>query len=1387
MAENKEEKVKKFKIDFNELRSKYNTITQKPTSFKNQNQTQNNNNPFNSAIITTKKKQNFESKETNTFFDKINKINKKEEESSILHSKTVIFSKKEKLQRFPSQAISNEIIQKNNNITKPISIKTESSKEIQNNENNENTRFNISKKIEEKLNELKEFNNKSLNSISQNDSEQKKQINIEENSIKNINNYCFTNNCPKKLNLDEIFKNMKISQISSNLKKEKQVEIMKSAEARKNKEDEERLEIQKEECENEDLNNNSKNKPVEEFNIYQEEDDLYEQCEENENDFDKPIEENYLTNDNETHPMSPNDIKSNLKKILEKRFTLSQIPINNKNDNINVSVGEKKINDIKEQEKNNYSEKKDDSKALCNITEDDYFEKFKSNDPNEKKEGPEDKKSFRSTIQKIGRKLTLTEKKLPKHYLNSEKNIPNSKINKIEEIFLENREILSDDKNIENTFCESFFLASYPEKDGKIIENSENICADCKHEICSILSAMQPEIIYKYPEKNIHGLELSNLAASICFPNGIKNCYEEKEDKIEIMKNYRTTLTNQKGDRYFVMTFHFFYKMLNDDFLKKYTINSLNNTLMAYTEKLYSTFNDVKIDDTSQQEIQSDLKKFSEIIYRENVYVPFCLCLISKYPFYKEMEKCLGSILISLNSDDLAPPQINEFITYIIKSIPGPTQNIKLHIPLLNCNHLLELTYPFFEDICLFGVNPVVLIKYLPINQIILLFRLLLFEQKILIVGENYDIVSQIILASISLLYPFQWIHTSIPIMSEKMIKYLQAFLPFFNGMNTSLYERSKKILMKADEGVFIFDLDNHTVDVNTNLKKKSAILKNRLYIHKHLPKFPKNIENALSKELELIKSFFNGEKNHNYNYEVLLKTNIYIRNLFLHIFVELFYDYDEYLNYIDDFPVFNTFMMLNQKPKNDNVFYKEITSTQLFQMFIQKCLSFKEDSSEKFYFHERIKEYLNFKKDKNISNNTQKLFNCSLENFENKFIKNLEIEKNYIIKPNFIKNFENFESKFTKKKLKLKDINDFLSKQFDKIYTQYYLKTNGIFKTTKRILNKTLNFSHENDPKKIKNYIYPEEKIDILKSSKNNSIFNNFNEKKRISSKVRIITALDGRTTSDGSCFSYVRNKECDLTEDEIDEIKENIREAMTRVFKSQITNIEDDKKLIMSSVEKSFGRDYFINVILPSKKIDKNVQLFNETSYNLLSLIIKNSLLNILYLEENKENLMCAVKLFKACLYIKTIKKGKELFLSDDLFFKMDDYPLIQKEIFWEYWVESELSEENNKLLRSIKEKIKNKQLYEFPENDINYQNYEDRFSEILDGLVGIMIKFKLKSDDIFTLITELSHNYIKEKRRGQLIQNLIEQLYFYKMHYENLTSKNKDLNKNVTKDDN
>ena len=95
-------------------------------------------------------------------------------------------------------------------------------------------------------------------------------------------------------------------------------------------------------------------------------------------------------------------------------------------------------------------------------------------------------------------------------------NILNTSTKKIEEIFLEPKKYEeyitnSGNKIIQETFCEAFFIASFPKINGQVIEKSQSFPALCGHKECSNLPSMKSEIIYRYPLKDTKNLELNNF------------------------------------------------------------------------------------------------------------------------------------------------------------------------------------------------------------------------------------------------------------------------------------------------------------------------------------------------------------------------------------------------------------------------------------------------------------------------------------------------------------------------------------------------------------------------------------------------------------------------------------------------------------------------------------------------------------------------------------------------------------------------------------------------------------------------------------------------------------------------------------------------------------
>ena len=184
-------------------------------------------------------------------------------------------------------------------------------------------------------------------------------------------------------------------------------------------------------------------------------------------------------------------------------------------------------------------------------------------------------------------------------------------------------------------FCEGFFIASYPRKDGKVIEKSDGIPSLCGHDECKVFYAMKPEIVMRYPLKDTKSLELNNLAATICFPNGIKVCYSDNEPPKK-MEDYVTQITNQKGERYYMKTFHFYHKMSNIEYGKIYDTSPLKSYLVNCADT-FSVLPENEIDERTN-EIQQKLDLCHEVGFRDILYIPYCICLISKYSYITELD-----------------------------------------------------------------------------------------------------------------------------------------------------------------------------------------------------------------------------------------------------------------------------------------------------------------------------------------------------------------------------------------------------------------------------------------------------------------------------------------------------------------------------------------------------------------------------------------------------------------------------------------------------------------------------------------------------------------------------------------------------------------------------
>ena len=916
--------------------------------------------------------------------------------------------------------------------------------------------------------------------------------------------------------------------------------------------------------------------------------------------------------------------------------------------------GQKKVNKSKSSGyKNNTNKEEKETKETKEIKE--TNESKDSDKSKEKKENkpPEKFEKLKVNLNKTKtlaiKDIKSANKLLDEDFVVLDMNNNDNKENGSKVLFLEPKKYMDylDEqykKNIKHpyreTFCEGFFIASFPKQKANVIEINTSFMAQCQHEECSKLPGMKPEIIFRYPLKDTKTLELNNLAATICFPTGIKVCYEEN-DQPKGIKDYVTSITNQKGERYYMMTYHFYLKMDTEEYNKQYEENPLKYNLRKFADP-YTGLSEEELTEEMINEIQNNLDWTAELANRDIVSIPFCICLISKYPYVQEMKSCLKGIYTILNNENSASHDfiINDIIMYLINSIPIPAKNTKVKFLMPFSNNCIELDCPKLDDINIMNLSASKLLKYFTIDNLIIIFKLLITEKKILLIDNDYEKLSAVADGLVSILYPLQWVHTYIPIMSDQMLKYLQTFLPFLNGINESLMSSVEKVFtegeVEEDDEVFLIYIRENKIKLSSTLRGKMK--KFDKYIQDNIPTLPNYLEKELKNKLKKAKSRLDEinkykKEDTNQNWRNL---ELQIRDAFIDVFVEMFQDYAKYLSFVDQDTVFNKALFLEKKSNSEKKFYNEIIDTQLFQQFTQNVVN--EDVG---YFNNKIA-----------------LKELGRKNKEKNNLKNEKIEKEYLICPEFLELDTNSENSL-----------DSLMKELKEKYPES--KTNN----SVLIMEKPLKIKDEDYNEKNCDIYFTQEELES-KAEKPVAETSNTDNKRKMTNHF-ILQKLKALNLN--SNIGKKAKKE-EMSDKEKENIKESIKDVVIQIFKSEeITLDQKNRNELLNKLNLPIGREFFISLL---SKNDTNIILLNENSSSLLWTLIYNSLLNILKLEENDKTLEETALLIKSTKYFGTQENDQTVTLFDKNILKIQDLPKIRQANFWQKWYDIELKKnEKNK----------------------------------------------------------------------------------------------------------
>ena len=114
-----------------------------------------------------------------------------------------------------------------------------------------------------------------------------------------------------------------------------------------------------------------------------------------------------------------------------------------------------------------------------------------------------------------------------------------------------------------------------------------------------------------------------------------------------------------RKNEYYIATLLYFIKMTNQEYIMKYRFNPV-----IYVQDKFKGINN------KDKKFKNNMKMISYLLFNKDVLIPESISLISKYPFFITMEKCLRC-LISLQKEDM-----ENLINYLINEVPSPKKGL---------------------------------------------------------------------------------------------------------------------------------------------------------------------------------------------------------------------------------------------------------------------------------------------------------------------------------------------------------------------------------------------------------------------------------------------------------------------------------------------------------------------------------------------------------------------------------------------------------------------------------------------------------------------------------------------------------------------------------------
>ncbi|XP_059528413.1 DENN domain-containing protein 3 isoform X1 [Myotis daubentonii] len=315
-------------------------------------------------------------------------------------------------------------------------------------------------------------------------------------------------------------------------------------------------------------------------------------------------------------------------------------------------------------------------------------------------------------------------------------------------------------------------------------------------------------------------------------------------------------------------------------------------------------------------------------------FVPFAVCVISRFPYYNALRDCLSCLLthLKLCKDFEVDNHIKDFaakVSLIPSPPPGP-----LHL-IFNLKPL-QIVFPSRAD----PESPVVdLDLHLPLlcfrpEKVLQILACLLTEQRLVFFSASWALLTLVAECFLAYLHPLRWQHTLVPILSGQMLDFLMAPTAFLMGCHLSHLEE----VSKEADGLVLINIDSGSVTCSGSDVPDIPLLAAQTFIQR-----VQSLQ--LHHDLDLAQRGASTDVNEGRarRWAWQQRLNRQIQQLTLQLLVSIFREVKNHLNY--EHRVFNSEEFLKTRAPGDQRFYKQVLDTYMFHSFLKARLSRRRDA----------------------------------------------------------------------------------------------------------------------------------------------------------------------------------------------------------------------------------------------------------------------------------------------------------------------------------------------------------------------------------------------------------------------------------------------------------